>query len=72
MRRVWDGSYTVHEQNDNFAIVEISYICPYCGGDTGVYITIYPESFQLLESGGFCGGKLKCCYCGEKTEVMCP
>ena len=69
VRRVWNGRYEVHSKNDSFATVECSYDCPYCGADTGSYLTIYPDAYHLLENGGFYE-PMKCTACGEKADVF--
>jgi hypothetical protein len=68
-RRVWNGKYIVHSKNDYSAMVEVFYTCPYCGEETGAYLTIYPESYDLIDNGGFFE-PLKCTYCNEKADVM--
>ena len=68
-RRVWNGKYIVHSKNDYSAMVEVCYTCPYCGEETGAYLTIYPESYDLIDNGGFFE-QLKCTCCNEIADVM--
>ena len=39
-RRVWNGRYIVHQKDEHSAMVECIYNCPYCGEETGAYLTI--------------------------------
>ena len=68
-RRVWGGRYEILQKNDNFAIIECVYTCPYCGEETGAYLTIYPDAYDLIENGNFFE-PLKCTFCGESADVM--
>lgn len=68
-KRAWDGKYTITEKNDDFMVIECEYTCPYCGQKTSVLLTIYPESFALVEKGGFFE-PLTCAHCSEKSDVM--
>lgn len=68
-RRVWNGRYVVHEKNDDYVIVECIYTCPYCGEETGAYLTIYPDAYHLIDNGGFYE-PLTCSLCGKAADVM--
>ena len=68
-RRVWNGRYIVHQKNEHSAMIECIYICPYCGKETGAYLTIYPNAYHLIDKGGFYE-PLKCTYCNNCSDVM--
>lgn len=34
-------------------MIECIYNCPYCGEETGAYVTISPDAYDLFDNGGF-------------------
>ncbi len=68
-RRVWGGKYEITNKNDNYAILECSYCCPYCREEICTLLTVYSVGFDLLEKGNFYE-PLTCTYCGKEADVL--
>ena len=56
------------EYNGSTALVECTYLCPYCNQDTSSRFTANEEAFEILERGGFFE-PLYCDMCGKVTDV---
>lgn len=50
-------------------MIECIYNCPYCGEETGTYLTIYPYAYDLIDNGGFYK-LLKYIHYKEKDDVF--
>lgn len=61
-------TYRVLSQNVSQAILEYTYLCPYCMRKTTVRSTVYPADYERLETGGFYD-VLDCGECGKTTDV---
>jgi len=62
------SSYSVVSQDENIAIVNGSYLCPYCEMNTSAQFTVNSGDFNLLDSGGFYDN-LTCGFCGKNSSV---
>lgn len=60
-------TYHVEHRGDH-ADVECTYLCPYCNQETSSRFTANPDTFDLLERGGFYE-HLKCDLCDEISSV---
>ena len=61
-------SYEVVYQDDHEATVKYTYLCPYCDQDTTAQKTVYPDWFNLLDSGCFYDS-LECEHCNKIADV---
>ncbi|WP_426349406.1 hypothetical protein ACPWSR_16965 [Alloiococcus sp. CFN-8] len=61
-------TYKIVSQNSSEAIVDCTYLCPYCDQETTVQITVNSDGFDLIERGGFYE-PLTCEYCNKTTDV---
>ncbi len=61
-------TYRVISQNESQAILEYTYLCPYCMRKSMVQSKVYPADYARLETGGFYDA-LECSECGKTTDV---
>ena len=61
-------TYQVISQNESQAILEYTYLCPYCMRKSTVRSSVYPADYERLEIGGFYDA-LDCSECGRTADV---
>lgn len=61
-------AYRVISQNESQAILEYTYLCPYCMRKSMVQSKVYQADYARLETGGFYDA-LECSECGKTTDV---
>lgn len=61
-------SYRILSQNEDRAILEYQYLCPYCMRKTTTQSFVYPADYDRLETGGFYD-TLACSECGKTADV---
>ena len=61
-------TYQVISQNESQAILEYTYLCPYCMRKSTVRSTAYSTDYERLETGGFYD-VLNCSECGKTADV---
>lgn len=61
-------TYQVISQNESQAILEYTYLCPYCMRKSTVRSSVYPADYERLETGGFYDA-LDCSECGRTADV---
>ncbi len=68
LRQTPGMSYRVLSQNEERAVLEYQYLCPYCMRKTAVQSFVYPADYERLETGGFCD-TLTCSECCKPADV---
>ena len=61
-------SYKVIMLDTQQAILEYTYLCPYCMRKSTVRSSVYPPDYARLETGGFFDA-LACSECGKTADV---
>lgn len=61
-------TYQIVSQDEQQAIMEYTYFCPYCMRKATVQSIVYAPDFERLETGGFYDA-LACNLCGKTTDV---
>ena len=61
-------TYQVISQNESQAILEYTYLCPYCMRKSTVRSSVFPADYERLETGGFYDA-LACSECGKIADV---
>lgn len=61
-------TYQIISQNESRAVLEYTYLCPYCMRKAAARANVYPADYTRLETGGFFD-ILSCSECGQKSEV---
>lgn len=61
-------SYRILSQNEERAVLEYQYHCPYCMRKSSVRSVVYPPDYERLETGGFYDS-LACSACGKTADV---
>ena len=61
-------TYRIISQDALQAILEYTYLCPYCMRKSMVQSKVYPSDYERLETGGFFDS-LDCSECGKTTDV---
>lgn len=61
-------TYQVISRNESQAILEYTYLCPYCMRKSIVRSSVYPADYERLETGGFYDA-LDCSECGKTADV---
>lgn len=67
-RRMPGMAYRVVAQDERQAVLECTYLCPYCMRKATVQSVVYPPDYERLETGGFCDA-LDCSECGRTADV---
>ena len=61
-------SYKIITQDAQQAILEYTYLCPYCMRKSTVRSGVYPPDYERIETGGFFDA-LTCSECGKTADV---
>ena len=61
-------TYKVITQDAQQAVLEYTYLCPYCMRTSTVRSSVYPPDYERLETGGFFDA-LSCSECGQIADV---
>lgn len=61
-------TYRIVSQDISRAILEYTYLCPYCMRKATVQSEVYPSDYERLETGGFFDA-LSCNECGKTADV---
>lgn len=61
-------TYKVITQDAQQAVLEYTYLCPYCMRKSTVRSGVYPTDYERLETGGFFD-TLSCSECGQIADV---
>lgn len=61
-------TYKVITQDAQQAVLEYTYLCPYCMRKSTVRSSVYPPDYERLETGGFFDA-LACSECGKIADV---
>ena len=61
-------TYQIISQDALQAILEYTYLCPYCFRKSTVQSKAYPSDYERLETGGFFDS-LACGECGKIADV---
>ncbi len=61
-------SYRILSQDARQAVMEYTYLCPYCMRKSTVRSTVRPADYARLETGGFFDA-LACSQCGQTADV---
>lgn len=61
-------TYKVITQDAQQAVLEYTYLCPYCMRKSTVRSGVYPPDYERLETGGFFD-TLSCSECGQIADV---
>lgn len=61
-------TYKVITQDAQQAVLEYTYLCPYCMRKSMVRSSVYPPDYERLETGGFFDA-LACSECGKTADV---
>ena len=61
-------TYKVITQDAQQAVLEYTYLCPYCMRKSTVRSSVYPPDYERLETGGSFDA-LACSECGKTADV---
>ena len=61
-------TYRIMTQNESYAELEYTYLCPYCMQKATVRSTVFSPDYERLETGGFYE-EVTCNECGKVTDV---
>ena len=61
-------TYKVITQDAQQAVLEYTYLCPYCMRKSTVRSSVYPPDYERLETGGFFDA-LACRECSKTADV---
>ena len=61
-------TYQVISQDERQAVMEYTYLCPYCMRKATVQSVVYSPDYERLETGGFYDA-LSCSECGKIADV---
>ena len=61
-------TYQIMMQDERQAMLEYTYLCPYCMRKARVQSVVYAPDFDRLETGGFYDA-LACSECGKTAAV---
>ena len=61
-------SYKIITQDAQQAILEYTYLCPYCMRKSTVRSGVYSPDYERIETGGFFDA-LTCSECGKTADV---
>ncbi len=61
-------TYQVISQDEHKAVLEYTYLCPYCMRKAIVQSVVHSPDYERLETGGFYD-ELTCGKCGKTADV---